>query len=264
LSATAALVLAVDWLRFEEPRSGGGRPFVLAVLAIAPVLLRPLWLRVGGVAVSALLAASVAFSVSPLALWPGGDRFFGPLASRFGRGFLDFYDFRLPIDPARHERMHQAILAAIFGFTLAVALAVAARRVIPAVLFFLVGAGWPATLLAGGNELGRGIVMLAVALALLAGLTERPSRLALGAAGVVLVGALALSSSSAVASTESSQRAVHLGRALRRGSLPEEEDDRADDPRAAPAVLLACDGARPVRRDALAGARLARDAEREP
>ena len=30
LSGLAAIVIAVDWLRFEEPRSGGGRPFVLA------------------------------------------------------------------------------------------------------------------------------------------------------------------------------------------------------------------------------------------
>ena len=201
LSGAAALVLAVDWLRFEEPRSSGGRAFVLAVLAIAPALLRPLWLRLMGLAVSALLAAWVAFSVSPLDTWPGGDGFFGPLASRFGRGFVDFYDFRLPIDPARHERMHQVILAAIFGFTLAVALAIAARRALLAVVCFLIGAGWPATLLAGGNELGRGVVILAVALAILAGLAERPSRLALLASAAVLAGALALSSSPAVAKT---------------------------------------------------------------
>ncbi|HEX9378876.1 MAG TPA: hypothetical protein VF872_04740, partial [Gaiellaceae bacterium] len=100
LSGLASLVIAVDWLRFEEPRSGGGRPFVLAFLAIAPMLLRPLWLRLVGIAVSALLAAWVAFSISPLAARPGGDGFFGPLGSRFSRGFLDFYDYRLPFDPA--------------------------------------------------------------------------------------------------------------------------------------------------------------------
>ncbi len=201
LSGTAAVVIAVDWLRGEEPRSGGGRPFVLAVLAIAPALLRPLWVRLVGVGAAVLLAAWVAFSVSPLTLWPGGDGFFGPLGSRFGRGFVDFYDYRLPIDVARHPEMHRVILAAIFGFTLVVALAIAARRVLLAVVCFLIGAGWPATLLAGGNELGRGVVILAVALALLAGLTEQPSRLALGASAAVLAGALALSSSPAVAKT---------------------------------------------------------------
>src|SRR5207247_3068009 len=91
LAGLAGLVIAVDWLRFEEPRSGGGRPFVLVLLAIAPVLLRPLWLRLVGVAVAAVLAAWVAFSVSPAALWPGGQNFFGTVASRFGSGFADFY-----------------------------------------------------------------------------------------------------------------------------------------------------------------------------
>jgi len=199
LSAAAALVMAVDWLRFEEPRSGGGRPLVLAALAIAAVLLRPLWLRLVGVALAALIAASVAFSLSPLALWPGGDGFFGPIGARFSRGFLDFYDFRLPIDPTAHPAMHSVILVAIFGFTLAVALAVASRHALLAVVFFFIGAGWPATLLSGGNELGRGIAILAVALALLAGMTERPSKLALIATGAVIACALALSSSPAVA-----------------------------------------------------------------
>lgn len=201
LAGIAAFVVAADWLRFEDPRSGGGKPFVLAVLAIAPVLLRPLWLRAGGLVVSLLLAGWVALSVSPLRLWPGGAAYFEPLGSRFKDGFLDFYEFRLPIQPERHPRMHAVILVAIFAFVLLIALAVAARRALPAVIVFLVGAGWPATLLTGGNELGRGIVILAVALALLAGLAERPSRLAVGAAGMVLVGALALSSSPAVAKT---------------------------------------------------------------
>ena len=58
LGGFAALVIAADWLRFEEPRSGGGRPFALAVLAIAPVLLRPWWLRLAAVAVSSLVAAT--------------------------------------------------------------------------------------------------------------------------------------------------------------------------------------------------------------
>jgi len=199
LAGVASLVIAVDWLRFEEPRSGGGRPFVLTVVAIAPVFVRPLWLRLVAIVLSGVLAAYVAFSLSPLAVWPGEEGYFGPLGSRFSRGFLDFYDYRLPIDPAVHPNMHSVILSAIFGFTLAVGLAVAARKALLAVVLFFIAAGWPATLLAGGNELGRGVAILAVALALLAGMTERPSRLALIAAGAVIGGALALSSSPAVA-----------------------------------------------------------------
>jgi transglutaminase-like putative cysteine protease len=199
LSSLAALVIAVNWLRFEEPRADGGRAFLLVALAIAPMFLRPLWLRLAGIAVAVVLGLWVALSASPLALRPGGDSYFGPLVSRFGGGVGDFYEFKLPFDPAEHVAMHEVILVAIFGFTLASAVAISQRRVVPALLIFLVGAGWPATLLAGGNELGRGVVILAVALALLAGLVERPSRLALGASAAVLVGALALSSSPAVA-----------------------------------------------------------------
>jgi transglutaminase-like putative cysteine protease len=190
LSGIAALVIAVDWLRFEDPRSGGGRPFVLVVLAIAPALVRPWWARVAAAALSVFFAACIAFSVAPLHA--------SSAAGRFKRGFLDFYDFRLPFDPHQNVRMHEVVLFAIFGFTLAVALCIAARRAVLAVVAFLVGAGWPATLLTGGNELGRGVFILAVALLVLAGLTERPSRLALGAGVLVVFGALALSSSAAV------------------------------------------------------------------
>ena len=137
LSAAAALVIAVDWLRFEEPRSGGGRPFVLAALAIAAVLLRPLWLRLAGVALAALIAVSVAFSLSPLALWPGGDGFFGPSApaSRAASSTSTTSGSRSTRTP--HPAMHSVILVAIFGFTLAVALAVASRHALLAVVVLL-------------------------------------------------------------------------------------------------------------------------------
>jgi transglutaminase-like putative cysteine protease len=187
LAGIAGLVIAVNWLRFVDPRPEDGRPFLIALLAIAPALLRPLWLKLLGVAAATFV---VGWNVL------GAD-----FLARFGRGFVDFYEFGLPFDPTTFPRSYEVLLAAIFAFVLAVALAIAARRPLLAVLFFLVGAGWPATLLAGGNELGRGAVILAVALILLGGLAERPSRLALGATGVVVVGALALSSSPAVAKT---------------------------------------------------------------
>jgi transglutaminase-like putative cysteine protease len=193
LSGVAGLVIAVDWLRFEEPHSGGGKPFVLVLLAVATALVRPWWARVAAAGIAAFCAVCIAFSVGPLHI--------GRAGGRFSRGFLDFYDYRLPFDPHELARMHEVVLVAIFAFTLAVALAVAARRAVLAVVAFLVGAGWPATLLAGGNEIGRGVVILAVALLLLAGLTERPSRLALGAGALVIFGAFALSSSAAVAKT---------------------------------------------------------------
>ena len=201
LTALAGAVIAADWLRVEEPRAGTGRAVALIALAIVPALVRPLWARAATTVVAAFAAAAVAFDVSPTRLWPYGADFFVPIASRFGNGFLDFYDYRLPIDPVEHARMHMVVLAAVFGFTLAVAFAVAARRALTAVVLFLVGAGWPATLLAGGNELGRGAVILVGALALLAGVSGRGGRLTFPVGAAVVLGAVALSSSPAVAKT---------------------------------------------------------------
>ena len=74
------------------------------------------------IAIAAFFAVCIAFSVSPLHI--------GQAGSRFSRGFLDFYDFRLPIDPQRNVRMHEVILIAIFAFALVVAQAIAARRAV--------------------------------------------------------------------------------------------------------------------------------------
>jgi transglutaminase-like putative cysteine protease len=199
LAGVAGAVVAFDWLRLEDPRTDGSRAVALLALAVAPALVRPLWARVVATLAALVAAAAVAFSVSLTHLWPYGADFFGPVGTRFGNGFLDFYDFRLPIDPAEHARMHMVLLAALFAFTLVISFAIAARRTLTAVVLFLVGAGWPATLLAGGNELGRGAVILATALALLAGLSGRGGRLTAPVTATVVLGALALSSSPAVA-----------------------------------------------------------------
>jgi transglutaminase-like putative cysteine protease len=199
LAALAGAIVAVNWLRLEEPRTGGSRAVALVALAIAPALVRPLWARVVATLVAAAAAAAIAFSTSLAHLWPYGADFFGPIARQFGNGFLDFYDFRLPIDRAEHARMHMVLLVAVFTFTLLIAFAIAARRTLTAVVLFLVGAGWPATLLAGGSELRRGAIILAGALALLAGLSGRAGRLTVPVAAAVVLGALALSASPAVA-----------------------------------------------------------------
>ena len=198
LSLVAAIVIAVDWLRLEDPQHASRVPALIA-LALAPALIpRQRWRAAASIA-SFFGGVCVAFSLSPLALWPGGARFFSPLAHRFGGGFADFYEFRLPVDPNAHARMHMLVLLALFVFVGAAALAVAARRPVLAVAAFLIGAGWPSTLLSGGHELGRGAIILAAALVLLAGVRGRATHVALpAAAGVVLV-ALALSTSPAVA-----------------------------------------------------------------
>ena len=201
LSGVAGLVIAADWLRLEQPRQAAGRAALLVALAIAPALVRPLWLRVASTIVALFAAAAIAFSVSAAAILPGGDAFLSPIFDRFGGGFVDFYEFRLPVDPSVHARMHMVILLAVFTFTLATALFVAARRPVAAVGVFLVGAGWPSTLLAGGNELARGAVILLGALVLLAGLSDRVGRFVVPAAAAVVAAAVALAASPAVAKT---------------------------------------------------------------
>jgi transglutaminase-like putative cysteine protease len=199
LSLVAGAVLAADWLRLERPSHAFWRAIALLALAIVPALVRPWWGKAAVLGVATLTGAAVAFSLSAHTLWSSPGTFFEQLGTRFAGGVADFYSFRLPIDPGDHARMHMLILFAIFAFTAVLALSIAARSAIAAVVCFVVAAGWPSTLLAGGHELVRGAFILAVALVLLAGLTER-ARAAVAPATVVTVfAALALSASAAVA-----------------------------------------------------------------
>ncbi|MDX6510280.1 MAG: protein-glutamine gamma-glutamyltransferase [Gaiellaceae bacterium] len=202
-----ALVIALDWTRLERPRGSALQLALILVLALLPALARPLWRRialgVGGLAA----AASSALAVSWLDARPfdGRHDFFGPLLSRFGNGFLDFYDYEVPIDPAAHPGMHGVILLAVFGFCLALGVAIAARRAMAAGLVLVVGAGWPSTLLSGGHEVARGTWILLALLLLLAGLgagSLTGMRRALVPAAVVAVAAVAASASPALAKPE--------------------------------------------------------------
>src|ERR687885_1958872 len=196
-----AAVVAGNWLRLEHPHGSGQQALWIMLLGLCPALVRPLAARIGVGVVAAVLVAHSAFGLSIFN--PG--HFFGPLLGHFRDGFLAFYDVKLPFDLAAHPRMHSVVLVAIFGFCLALALAVAARRAVVAVLVLVVAAGWPATLLTGGNELLRGGVVLAAALVLLAGLAARDwgtlGRAAAAGAAVILC-AVAAASSPAVAKSE--------------------------------------------------------------
>jgi protein-glutamine gamma-glutamyltransferase len=195
-----ATVVGANWLRLEHPLGPGRQALWIMLLALSPALVRPLLLRAAVSLVALLLAVHTAFGLSVFR-----HHFFGPLLGRFRDGFLAFYEFQLPVDPAAHPRMHSVILIAVFGFCLALGLAIAARRAAAALLVLVVGAGWPATLLSGGNELARGAVLLAAALVVLAGLAARDwgvlGRSVAAGVGVVLC-AVAASSSPAVAKTE--------------------------------------------------------------
>src|ERR687885_2511670 len=196
-----AAVVAGNWLRLEHPHGSGQQALWIMLLGLCPALVRPLAARIGVGVVAAVLVAHSAFGLSIFN--PG--HFFGPLLGHFRDGFLAFYDVKLPFDLAAHPRMHSVVLVAIFGFCLALALAVAARRAVVAVLVLVVAAGWPATLLTGGNELLRGGVVLAAALVLFAGLAARDwgtlGRAVTAGAAVILC-AIAAASSPAVAKSE--------------------------------------------------------------
>jgi transglutaminase-like putative cysteine protease len=196
-----AAIVAANWLRLERPHGSGQQALWIMLLALCPALVRPLRARIGVGLVALVLAVHSAFGLSIF----HPRHFFGPVLGRFRDGFLAFYDVKLPFDPAGHPRMHAVALLAVFGFCLALALAVAARRAVAAVLVLVIGAGWPATLLTGGNELLRGGVVLAAALVLLAGLAARDwgmlGRAATAGAAVILC-AVAAASSPAVAKSE--------------------------------------------------------------
>jgi len=186
-----ALLVLVAWLRLEEPRSGGATPYALALLALAPALLPTLRLRLLTIAPAGLVAVWLAFGRPN-----GGEQgFFRAVWERFVDGFYGFYDTRVPFEPLEVPSMHGVVLLAAFGFCLVLALAIASRAVLPALLVLLAGAAWPATLLAQ-DGIAFGAIVLAAALWILGGLrTERPTPALATGVLVVLLGAAAATSS---------------------------------------------------------------------
>ncbi len=164
LGAVVATPIAWNWMRLEGGRSGG-RAMLIVLLALVPALGSRRW-RFPLAGAALLVAGAVAFRLGP------GPDYPGRLPSRFWSGFLSFYDVQLPFSAAAHQTMEGTVLLAVFAFTAAAALAIAAGRPALAATALLVGAGWPATLLAG-NELTRGAGILAALLVLFAGLRER-------------------------------------------------------------------------------------------
>jgi protein-glutamine gamma-glutamyltransferase len=202
-----ALLIAAGWQRLELEPHSGGTVFALLGLAFAPALVRAWWGRALAAVGVTLVAAWIAIGPSPFAARPfdGDHDFVGPFLDRFREGFLSYYDVRQPFDPLEQPLMHGIILLAIFGFSLAVALAIAARRPLLAGGALLVGAAWPTTLVPGDSDFTQGALILAAVLVLLAGGGKRAPRAYRPAvlAGVVLVAvSLAAVASSAVAKNE--------------------------------------------------------------
>jgi protein-glutamine gamma-glutamyltransferase len=193
LGALAGSLIAWNWIRLEEPQHVG-QAVVMILLAFAPAFGSGLRSRLVLAAFAFALAAGDAFA---LGLGPHAP---GRLISRFAGGFGEFYDVPLPFFPGTHPHMHGAILLGVFVFTAAVVLAVVSVRPGWAVIALIVGAGWPATLLAG-HELLRGSAILIGALALLAGVREKPRALGpvVAAGAVVVFAGVFASDSSALA-----------------------------------------------------------------
>ncbi len=196
-SAALGALIAWNWARLEQPRPGIGPLLLMIALGIAPALLPSRRWRLAGAAAALFVAAPIALEVSrPYAL--------GRLSSRAGRGLLDFYEVLVPFDPTAHPLMHDVLLLAVFLFTAMGALAIASRRPLAASIVLVAGAGWPATILPGQDDLARGALLLVAALALIAwlrpGARRAPPQILAGT-GLVIV-ALIASSSGAVAKSK--------------------------------------------------------------
>ena len=189
-----APLLAWSWMSLESGHDAGQATLVV-LLAIAAAFVRPRRARIAACVVALLATGAIAFGVGNVWALPGR------ILSRFGSGFLEFYDYQVPFDSAAHPRMHGVLLVALFAFTLAFALAVAARRPGLAAISLVVGVGWPGTLLTGHAVL-RGTLLLVAVLA--TAVVLRPGRVrgvgpALAAGTLVLLAALAATSSPAFA-----------------------------------------------------------------
>jgi Transglutaminase-like superfamily/TgpA N-terminal domain len=192
----ALIVVAVAWLRFEQPLAPLWRTFALVALAFAAAAPQRRSLRLLSAAVATLIAARIAFGVDLLP-WRAADGL-STMGTLFSNGFSDFYGTHLPFDPRVHPAMGNLVLAAIFGFSLSAALFAAERKPVVATVAGLVGAGWPATLLGPSNALAMGVAILGAALLALAGLgSRRIPAIALPVAAIVAAGALAVGSATA-------------------------------------------------------------------
>jgi transglutaminase superfamily protein/transglutaminase TgpA-like protein len=205
VSAVPLVVIAVAWLRLEQPLGSLWRVLALLALALAAALPSRRVLRVVGAVAATVIAAQVAVGVDLLPWRLNHPRSgFGladslsTLGTRFGNGFSDFYGTHLPFDPRVHEAMNQLVLSGLFLFALGVTLLVAARRPVLSALMLLLGAGWPATLLGPSRGVAMGAAILAAALVIFAGLgSRRLPALAIPAGAVVAVAAVAVGSATA-------------------------------------------------------------------
>ena len=191
-----ALGITVAWLSLEQTPQGLDG-LVVAALALVPALIPSGARRLAACLVAAFGAAWIAFGTQPWELLPFRDeRVLGPVLRDAANGIVDFYVVFLPFEPLPNPEMHSLVLCAVFGFALATALLVAARRPLAAAAATVAGIGWPATLL-GGKAVIVGALALAAALAIPLVLRASSARTVLAGAAIaalVVVGAAGTSS----------------------------------------------------------------------
>jgi transglutaminase-like putative cysteine protease len=205
LFALSGSLIAGAWLRLEMGGPPYGRVLLMLALAFVPTFAvavgaRRAWVAVLTAAVTVAAGMEV-FHASFTDARPGGEHdFFGRVLGSFRDGFLSFYDTTLPFRRSDFPLMHADVLLAIFGFSLAAGILIAARRPIGAAVVLVVGVGWPTTLVPGSRPLLVGGLALAGVLAVLFLLRSgtHPARgLAQGVAvALVLVAAAAAASTS--------------------------------------------------------------------
>jgi transglutaminase-like putative cysteine protease len=161
----AAALTTIAWSRLEA--SGVSLRDVALVLALGlvPMLAVAFEARrlviVGASVLATIVAAGIAFGVSPLDARPGsGHDFFGPVLASIRDGFQSFYESTLPFDPLDYPAMKGLVLLAIFGFSAAVGVFAAVGRTMMASVVLLVGLGWAATLVPGDRPLLTGALTL--------------------------------------------------------------------------------------------------------
>jgi transglutaminase-like putative cysteine protease len=203
----AGALITAAWLRLETTAIGLVDVLAMLALAFVPTVAVAVGVRrlfVAGLAAVVVLAACArVFSTPVTEARPGGEHdFFGPVLASFRDGFLNFYDATLPFQRGDFPLMHADVLLAIFGFSLATGILIAARRPIGAAVALVIGVGWPTTLVPGSRPLLVGALAFAGVLALLFLLRggKHPAR---GLAQGVAV-ALVLVAAAAAASTSSS------------------------------------------------------------
>jgi len=200
VASLPVLTIALAWLGQESP-ARTREALAVALLALAPALLRPAWLCVPAAVAALFTAVWIAYGVPPDDALPWRDAsWLAPVTERIKLGLIDYYEVKLPFDPAAEPDMHALLLLIVFGLAFAVSLLVAARWDVIAATAFVAAAGWPATVMENG--LASGVLVLAAALwILLLGRARLPRSLGPGIAAAVAVIALAAAASTSSAVT---------------------------------------------------------------